>query len=338
MPKQGNHTNEAGGAAKAVVLVMLILAVLAGALYAGYEFYGKDKFSAYVDPAKDKASEYISTVQNKVSEYIGIVQNKISKTPPNEAAKETADAKKHEKPGAGDGEGKDSSGGVGGKSVKDVLGGPEFTGGKAPAQQVSLRGNAPEPPAKTPPAAQTPTPEVEAVPPPQSMPLPPPPPNRQLPSFPKTNMPTLNFTVELPQSKASQPVASAKPAPSQSSPAPTPQPAPPPPPPPPPPKPGAKLTLSNVSGHLSDRPDINVSMSIDLMYEADKALREELEFKKDMLSTVASSVLRKHEYGTVNAATLKKDILIAFNEHIQSGKLSDVEVKDFQIGQSISKR
>ena len=224
--------------------------------------------------------------------------------------------------------------GVGGKSVKDVLGGPAFSEAKVSIQPATLRGGAPEPivkaalntQAQEPAAVEVAPPPVQSLPPspPPSQPPPPPPARaRAFPPFPKTNAPTLNFIAERPQQ--SQPaIAVQKPAAS------------PPPSPPPPPKPRATMLLSNLSGRLSDRNDITVSMSVELTYEANTALREELEFKRDLLSTVVGSVLRRHEYGTVNTAALKTDILSAFNGQLQAGKLVDVEVKNLQIGQTVA--
>ncbi|MDR2694022.1 MAG: hypothetical protein LBB74_07390 [Chitinispirillales bacterium] len=211
-----------------------------------------------------------------------------------------------------------------GKDVNNILGGPEFENARPGIQQASLRVGDPEPPAKEPLSARlSKSGAADAAPSgaPAPVPLPSPPPPRELPSFPKTNTPTLNFTLEMP------------PPPKQPEPA---QVAAPPPPPPPPPKPRATLTLSNVSGHLSDRADINVSMSIEITYEAGNALREELEFKRDLLSTVAGSVLKKHEYGAVNTVALKADILAAFNGQLHSGKLNAVEIRDLQVGQAMA--
>ena len=292
---------------KVAVWVALCLVLIAGAAFAAYTFY-YDKFSEII--AKTPFSEYLpkkASAANKPD-----IHNK---------------QEDHDKHGAG------------GKSVKDILGGPAFSESKVSIQQVALHGGAPEPIVKASLAAQTSEPAaVEVAPPssPQSAPAqssPPPPATRAatraFPPFPKTNVPTLNFMAEQPQQ--SQPAIAVKPA--------APPPAAPaaPPPPPPPPKPRATMLLSNLRGRLSDRNDITVSMSVELAYDANNALREELEFKRDLLSTVAGSVLRKHEYGTVNTAALKTDILSAFNGQLQAGKLVGVEVKDLQIGQIAGK-
>jgi hypothetical protein len=304
--------------------LVLIIALIAGALYAVNTVYGLSEF-------------YESVSDGKIPESL---------------AKKAAAAKKHSKQGAGDGAV---------KSVKDVLGGPAFSGGKAAIQQVAQRGGDPEPIVKAALSTQPPQSEEAGAaptvtpPPPSPMPLAPlPPPPRQrraLPSFPKTNAPTLNFTLEPPPpppaqtepAKAAAPrpakqlepvkAASAAPLPKQPEPAKAAAPAPP----PPPSKPRATLVLSNVNGHLSDRKDINVSMSVELTYEVSNSLREELEFKRDMLATVAGSVLRQHEYGNVNTAALKTDILTALNGQIRAGKLSAVEIRDLHIGQVATK-
>ncbi len=295
--KSGKKTGKATWA-------VLILALIAGALYAVNSVYDLRVFyETLVDNGKDQ--------------------------------KKTAAAKKHDKHGGGEG--------LGGKSVKEVLGGPAFSEEKATIQMATLRGGDPEPIVQAalstqPSKSET---EADAAPPAPIAVMPPPQPQqrRALPSFPKTNAPTLNFTLEPPppppppaQSKKTEPAKTAAPAqPKKTEPAVTAAPQ------PPPSKPRATMVLSNVSGHLSDRKDINVSMSVELTYDLTNALREELEFKRDMLSTVAGSVLRNHEYGTVNTAALKADILTALNEQIRAGKLSAVEIKDLQIGQMAAK-
>jgi flagellar basal body-associated protein FliL len=295
--------------------LVLIIALIAGALYAVNTVYGLNEF-------------YESVSDGKIPESL---------------SKKAAAAKKHGKPGAGDGVV---------KSVKDVLGGPAFSGGKAAIQQVALRGGDPEPIVKTSLSTQpSQSEEADAAPTvtPSPMPLPPPPRQRRaLPSFPKTNAPTLNFTLETPPPPTAQPEpvkAAAAPLPKKTEPAKAaaaqppkkPEPAQAAAPPPPPPKPRATLVLSNVNGHLSDRKDINVSMSVELTYEVSNALREEVEFKRDMLTTVAGSVLRQHEYGTINTATLKTDIITALNNQLRAGKLSSVEIRDLHIGQVATK-
>lgn len=289
-----------------IALSALGLAALAGALFLAYAFYyDKDRFNAVI--AEIPFSDRI-TAWPPIAKYF---PEKA------EAAKKTEDHDKH---------------GMGGKSVNDILGGPEFTdGGKAPIQLAALQGGAPEPIVKASLNAAPPKSAADAAPPPSpSLSAPP----QKFPSFPKTNAPTLNLIVETPQS-AKRPPVSAKPEPAKAKAAP--QAAAAPPPPPPPPKPSMTMLLPNVKGRLSDRADINVSMSVEMAYEANNALREELEFKRDMLSTLAGSVLRRHEYGTVNAAVLKTDILAEFNGQLRSGKLSAVEIKDLQIGQVASK-
>lgn len=100
------------------------------------------------------------------------------------------------------------------------------------------------------------------------------------------------------------------------------------------PKPPATLLLPNVRGRLSDRPDIDVSMSVEMQFENDAALKWELLFKQDVLSAAAGAALRRHEYGRVNTAVLKADMLKTINGQLQSGKLSNVNILDFQIGQA----
>jgi hypothetical protein len=287
-----------------VVLWALVSALIAGGAYLAYTVRDWDEFLADI-----------------------MSKNPFSKTPP----PETEAAGRHDK--HGEGGVKDS--GSGGHSVKDVLGGPEFSGGKA------------------------------SIPPQAALP-PPPPIKKPLPPFPKTKGPALNFTVETPQTEQPQqtalppkqqpqakqplpPLLPPKQQPQAKQPLPPLLPpaqqeaakkaqasAAPPPPPPPPPKPRATMLLSNVSGRLSDRADITVTMSVEMTYEANSALREEMEFKRDLLITVAGAVLRKHEYGTVNTDALKTDILATFNGQLQTGKLIEVDVKDLQIGQAVA--
>jgi len=303
-----------GGSAKFTVVLILLL--VAGGAFAFYTFYGEEKLPEILG----KGLEML----NKVT---GIF-NKDS------VSEKTEAVKKHDKPDSVKGSG------VGGKSVNDILGGPEFShDGAAPALPVVSHGGAPEP--KVSEASKTPAPgpeiAVAAAPPPL-----PPPPAKKLPPFPKTNVPTLNFTAETqpepePPPKK-QPAAKPEPAKSaqaaaQPEPAKTAQAATPP---PPPPKPRTTLLLANISGRLSDRADVIVNMSVELTYENNNALREELEFKRDMLSTVAVSVLRRHEYGNVNTTVLKTELLNVFNGHLHAGKLVAAEIKDFQIGQAVA--
>jgi len=314
-----------------VVLGALVLALMAGGAYLAYTVRDWDEFLADI-----------------------MSKNPFSKTPP----PETEAVSKHDK--RGEGGVKDS--GHGGRSVKDVLGGPEFSGGKASIPQAAPHTGVAEQPAKAPSAARTQ--KTEAAPPPIAALPPPPPVKKPLPPFPKTKGPTLNFTVETPQTKQpqqaalppKQPPQVKQPLPPLLPPAKQPlppllpsaqpeaskkvqaaaAPQPPPPPPPPPPKPRATMVLSSVSGRLSDRADITVTMSVEMIYEANSALREEMEFKRDLLTTVASAVLRKHEAGAVNTAVLKTDLLATFNGQLQAGKLIEVDVKDLQIGQAVA--
>jgi hypothetical protein len=285
------------------------LALAGAALFAVYTYYGNGA------PPAEIAGNIISGFTD--ASPTEIAENIISRFTRKE---ETAAVKKPDNPDGG-GVGRESGGG--GKSVADILGGPAFQNAKQSIHTVALRGGEPEPPVKTSLPSRSPRPDAEAAPPQaQSLPAPPP---RPLPSFPKTNMPTLNFTVEQPP--APQPVAVAAPPPQ-----PQPPPPPPPPPLPPPPKPRATLTMPNVSGCLADRADVNVNMSIDLEYEPGNAMREELEFKRDMLVTLAGAVIHKHEYGTINIDAIKTDVLAALNEQLQAGKLVNVEIRDFQVG------
>jgi len=298
MPKKQNDTK--GGSGKALRWTLFCLAIIV-AVAVAYAVYDKNAFSDFV--------------AEKIPQ-IPLIDKVIA-------------VKKPDKPEGGV---KDMGGGsVVSKSMKDVLGAPEFTDAKSSIQAAVLRNNTPEQSVKTALPVRTLEPETKAATPAPAAPTAsaaapaPQPAPRLLPQFPKTNAPTLNFTAE-PQQLAMQ----QQPAAQQQAAAPV---APPPPPPPPPPKPRATLLLQNVSGRLSDRADINVNMSVELTYEISNALREEVEFKRDMLSTLASSVIRRHEYGSINTAALKTEVLSVFNEHLQAGKISDVEIKNFQVAQ-----
>jgi hypothetical protein len=56
-----------------------------------------------------------------------------------------------------------------------------------------------------------------------------------------------------------------------------------------------------------------------------------------MLSAVASFALRRHEYGNVNTASLKADLLNSFNDQLRSGKLYDVDINNFHVEQTASR-
>jgi len=241
---------------------------LGGALFAAYTYYGDEILPELPDKVSGALSN-VAGVSDKVAEISDKVTGMFNKESAHDKA---AAAKKHGNPAGA------------GKSVKDVLGGPEFSDGKAPIQQVALRGGAPEPPVRALLTERMPKPDAEEADPSPMRVLPPP-------------------------------------TPAQPS----------------PPKPRATLALPNVSGRLSDRADLKVDMSVDLVYESNGAMREELEFKRDMLSTVAGSILRRHEYGSVNTAALESEMLTVFNGHLQAGKLIGVEIKDFQVGQVAAK-
>lgn len=98
-------------------------------------------------------------------------------------------------------------------------------------------------------------------------------------------------------------------------------------------RPAAALLLEKVSGRLADRGDLSVSMSIEMRFGEDSALRKELEFKRDVLAAAAAAALRRHEYGNVNTAVLKADILETFNGQLRTGKLSGVDIIDFSVRQ-----
>jgi hypothetical protein len=297
---------------KKVALVALILVLVGGgALFAVYTYYG-DEILPELPGAVSEALDKVTEATDKVAGIFG-------REPP--SRDKAAASKKNVKP-AGDG----------GKSVKDVLGGPEFADAKASIQQVALRGGAPEPPVRASLPEQMAKPD--AAPSPMQV-LPPPPPPGQLVSLtnqalqplpPPNQLMSSNKQTLQPLPPPNQLMSSNKQAL---------QPLPPPP--PPPPRPRATLLLSNVSGRLSDRADLKVNMSIELAYESSGALREELEFKRDMLITVAGSILRRHEYGSVNTAALKTEMLTVFNGHLQAGKLIDVEITDFHVGQVAAK-
>jgi flagellar basal body-associated protein FliL len=333
---------------KKVALVVLILVLVAGGgLFAAYTYYG--------DEILPELPGAVSEALDKVTETTDRITGILGKEPPSRAA--AAASKKLAKP-AGDG---------GAKNVKDVLGGPEFSDAKASIQQVALRGGAPEQPVRAslpeqmakPDAAPSPMQVLPPLPPPNQLmssnkqalqPLPPPnqlmssnkqalqplPPPNQLMSSKKQGLQPLLSADQLMSSKKQglQPLLSADQLMSSNKQVLQPPPQPPP---PPPPRPRATLLLSNVNGRLSDRADLTVNMSIELTYESNSALREELEFKRDMLITVASSVLRRHEYGSVSTSALKAEMLTVFNGHLQAGKLSDVEITDFQVGQVAAK-
>jgi hypothetical protein len=308
MPKQFNNAGDGNIAGKAWVWALFFLALAGAALFAVYTYYGNGAPPAEI--AENIISKFTDTSPTEIA---GNIISRFTRK------EETAAVKKPDNPDGG-GVGSES----GGKSVADILGGPAFADAKSAIQAAVLRGGAPEPPVKTllPESSKPKADSVRsapALPPRLSQPAP-----RRLPPFPASNgVPTLSFSAN-PKSAAPSPVPSVA-VPS------TPPPSPPPP--LPPPKPRAAMLLPGISGHLSDRADMKVNMAVELSYESNNALREELEFKRDMLTTVAASVIHKHEYGRVSAETLKSDILSTFNEHLQAGKLNAVDIKNFQIGQ-----
>ncbi|MDR2578178.1 MAG: hypothetical protein LBC70_05130 [Chitinispirillales bacterium] len=110
---------------------------------------------------------------------------------------------------------------------------------------------------------------------------------------------------------------------------PTPQIPPPRQPPPPPPKASETILLTNIMCRLSDRDDLRFRMSLELSFD-NTALREEIYFKLDMLTTIASGVVRRFEFGSVTLAALGTELLISLNAQLNTGQLRGVDVKEFR--------
>lgn len=199
--------------------------------------------------------------------------------------------------------------GKGRAGLAERLGTPEFSGGASGLLLVSLQGA--KPGADTPPVSGS-----------SAKPVPMPSPKPAAPPKPETAAQPLAAPRALEPESAPQPQ---KQQPQRNPPAVQAAAQ---------PKPPAALTLPNVHGRLADRPDLEVSMSVEMQFENDAALRWEILYKQDILAIAAGAALRKHEYGRVNTAILKADILKTINGQLQAGKLSNVNILDFQAGQS----
>jgi len=93
------------------------------------------------------------------------------------------------------------------------------------------------------------------------------------------------------------------------------------------------IFLSDIRCKLAGRDDLSISMSIQLFYDDNGALSDELHFKRGTLAVVTGDVLRGYEYGGVEMASLSADLLSTFNGLLNAGQLSGVEIKNFRVEQ-----
>jgi hypothetical protein len=90
------------------------------------------------------------------------------------------------------------------------------------------------------------------------------------------------------------------------------------------------MVISNIRCRLADRDDISINVSVELFYEG-KALHEEVHSKRGTLAAVLGSVVRRQEFGKVVMASLRAELLDAFNDILTSGQLVDVDIQGFNI-------
>jgi hypothetical protein len=193
------------------------------------------------------------------------------------------------------------------RSADEILGAPVFFERMEP---VAMALPEPDTPAQSVQAADTPVRQRDTL-------IPPPKPDTLVPSVEVMPQPALPSP--LPQ-LVPQPLPQPQiPPPQQTLP-----------PPPPPAKPLATVLFTDIMCRLADREGRRFTMSLELSFENSPALREEIYFKRGMLTTIASSVVRRFEFGNVTLAALGAELLKSLNAQLRAGQLSEVNVKEFR--------
>jgi len=90
------------------------------------------------------------------------------------------------------------------------------------------------------------------------------------------------------------------------------------------------MVFSDINCKLADRPDLNISLSIELFYNS-KTLSLEVSQKQVVLEQVTRQVMSGIEFGAVQNTMLRARLLNAFNNVLETGRLWKVDIKNFVI-------
>ena len=90
------------------------------------------------------------------------------------------------------------------------------------------------------------------------------------------------------------------------------------------------VVFSGIKCKLADRPDLDITLSIELFYNS-KTLSREVSQKQVVLEKAAQQVMSGVEYGAVQNTMLRARLLKAFNNVLESGQLWKVDIKNFDI-------